>query len=235
MDPAFRELAAHLRAEIVKGRLAPGHRLPSEHQLAGQFHITRSTVRKAIALLKAEGHVVTRQGKGAFVRTRPLMLLMNSSAAHLQRRSTGEANFSAEVRAQGGQPEQRILSVAEERAPVEVAERLDVAQETIVLVRRRLLLADGLPLQLADSYHPVHLAEGGAVAALAAVSGGIHRELERRRDPGGPLRRGPRAPDAYPRRACGAGAAARRAGRTRPAHRLLDEAAAPPGGAGVDL
>jgi GntR family transcriptional repressor for pyruvate dehydrogenase complex len=77
-DPgsAFRPLAARslthalverLGAEIVSGRLPPGARLPTEQELIVAAGVSRTVVREAIAALRAEGLVVTRQGAGAFV------------------------------------------------------------------------------------------------------------------------------------------------------------------------
>jgi DNA-binding GntR family transcriptional regulator len=40
---------------ILAGGLAPGERLPSEHDLAEQYGTGRPTVQRAIARLKAEG------------------------------------------------------------------------------------------------------------------------------------------------------------------------------------
>jgi GntR family transcriptional repressor for pyruvate dehydrogenase complex len=48
--------------------LAPGARLPSEQTMAQHFGVSRTVVREAIALLKAEGLLETRKGSGAFVR-----------------------------------------------------------------------------------------------------------------------------------------------------------------------
>jgi len=62
-----RELIERLRADISSGRLAPGARLPSEQEIASQTGVSRTVVREAVAALRAEGLVVTRQGVGAFV------------------------------------------------------------------------------------------------------------------------------------------------------------------------
>jgi DNA-binding FadR family transcriptional regulator len=45
----------------------PGEKLPTEHILAKTFGVSRSVVREAIAQLRNEGLVETRQGVGAFV------------------------------------------------------------------------------------------------------------------------------------------------------------------------
>ncbi len=65
------ELARRLLAAINDGALAPGDRLPTEKQLALQHGVSRAVVREAIARLKSEGYVASRQGAGAFVVARP--------------------------------------------------------------------------------------------------------------------------------------------------------------------
>lgn len=60
-------LIARLTEQIVGGRLAPGTRLPTEQTLAQECGVSRTVVREAVAALRADGLVVTRQGAGAFV------------------------------------------------------------------------------------------------------------------------------------------------------------------------
>src|ERR1700730_13147258 len=56
-----------LRAEITEGKLEPGHRLPTEQEMVESFGVSRTVVREAIAALRSDGLVLTRQGVGAFV------------------------------------------------------------------------------------------------------------------------------------------------------------------------
>lgn len=60
-------VADALRSEIVEGRLKPGDRLPGEQMLAETFKVSRNVVREAIARLRSDGVVQSRQGIGAFV------------------------------------------------------------------------------------------------------------------------------------------------------------------------
>lgn len=64
-------LVRRLADEIRAGRLAPGDRLPTEQQMMQQAGVSRTVVREAVAALRAEGLVVTRQGAGAFVAAHP--------------------------------------------------------------------------------------------------------------------------------------------------------------------
>jgi GntR family transcriptional regulator, transcriptional repressor for pyruvate dehydrogenase complex len=61
------EVVERLAAEIGSGRLAPGARLPTEQELTAALGVSRTVVREAVAVLRAEGLVETRQGVGAFV------------------------------------------------------------------------------------------------------------------------------------------------------------------------
>ena len=66
-----RGLFDQLAEEIKSGRLAPGARLPTEQELTRAARVSRTVVREAVAALRAEGLVVTRQGVGAFVSAAP--------------------------------------------------------------------------------------------------------------------------------------------------------------------
>lgn len=61
------EAVEQIAAEIKAGRLKPGQRLPTEQELMSALGVSRTVVREAVAALRAEGLVVTRQGAGAFV------------------------------------------------------------------------------------------------------------------------------------------------------------------------
>lgn len=66
--PHLAEHVTHmLRDEIVSGRLRPGDRLPTENFLSTNFGVSRNVVREAIASLRSQGLVESRQGIGAFV------------------------------------------------------------------------------------------------------------------------------------------------------------------------
>ena len=66
-----RELFEQLADEIKSGRLAPGERLPTEQAMTRAARVSRTVVREAVAALRAEGLVITRQGVGAFVSAEP--------------------------------------------------------------------------------------------------------------------------------------------------------------------
>jgi GntR family transcriptional repressor for pyruvate dehydrogenase complex len=85
------QVAAQIAAEIGAQAFAPGGRLPTENALCARFGVSRTVVREAIARLKSEGLVSSRQGSGVYVLAenpqRPFRLapgLSDSSAEILQ-------------------------------------------------------------------------------------------------------------------------------------------------------
>ncbi|WP_128255722.1 FadR/GntR family transcriptional regulator [Falsirhodobacter deserti] len=64
-------IAAQFTQQIQKGVLKPGDKLPTEHTLSKTFGVSRTVIREAIAQLRNEGMIETRQGVGAFVIDRP--------------------------------------------------------------------------------------------------------------------------------------------------------------------
>ena len=61
------EIIERIANEIRSGRLEPGSKLPTEQKLMHALRVSRTVVREAVAALRAEGLVTTRQGSGAFV------------------------------------------------------------------------------------------------------------------------------------------------------------------------
>lgn len=68
--PPFRQVADVLRSGIESGTLAPGEQLPTLQALASQYGVSIGTVKSALGVLRELGLIVSRQGKGSYVRTR---------------------------------------------------------------------------------------------------------------------------------------------------------------------
>lgn len=67
-DTLTETTAARLRADILRGVLPPGTRLPPERRLAEDLGVHRVTVRAALGRLVAAGLLQVRQGSGYTVR-----------------------------------------------------------------------------------------------------------------------------------------------------------------------
>jgi GntR family transcriptional regulator len=66
--PTYRQLANELRHLIDAEQLKSGDQLPSIHELMTETGLAQNTIRSAVAVLRAEGLVVTAPGRGVFVK-----------------------------------------------------------------------------------------------------------------------------------------------------------------------
>lgn len=98
---------------------------------------------------------------------------VSASTAYITPRSkeTGDA-WAEEAAAAGAQGTQRLSGVGETPAPVWVAHALSVKEGSPVVVRRRVIELDGVPVELADTYYPVEIARGTALAKPQKIKGG---------------------------------------------------------------
>lgn len=80
--------------------------------------------------------------------------------------------WAAEAAEHGGTGTQKLLSVDEAPASATVAHMLGLAPAEPVVVRRRLMLFDGHPVELVDSYYPATIARGTRLAESRKIPGG---------------------------------------------------------------
>src|SRR3954454_15687928 len=65
--PLHRRVRDELAGRIADGRLPRGIQLPTERELSEELAVSRVTVRRALAALRASGAVESFQGRGTFV------------------------------------------------------------------------------------------------------------------------------------------------------------------------
>jgi GntR family transcriptional regulator len=140
-EPLYQQLAGHLEDELRSGRLKPGDRLESEALLTQRFHVSRITLRQAVAELVRKQLLVRKQGKGTFV-TAP-------AVRHDLRRSHGLLG-SLFSQAQGASA--RLLRYEVQVPPAEIAASLDLGPDRPALRLDRLYLIDGRPVALAQAW-----------------------------------------------------------------------------------
>lgn len=70
-EPLYQLIYNSLSESIQSGKYAPGDRLPSEKEIADQFHVSRITSKKALEMLVDAGRIKRMPGKGSFVMEQP--------------------------------------------------------------------------------------------------------------------------------------------------------------------
>ena len=63
----FEQIAEQIEKRILDGELKSGDRLPTERDLAEQFHASRTAVREAMKILAQRGLIEMRPGRGTIV------------------------------------------------------------------------------------------------------------------------------------------------------------------------
>ncbi|MFS8103463.1 GntR family transcriptional regulator [Lentzea alba] len=174
----YKQIADILREAIKDGTYGPGARLPSENELAKKYGVTRVTARRAFAELAAEGLTVSQHGRGVFVRSAPVIIRASMNRFSRKRRQAGDGAFASEVKRLGMTPSQKLVEVGEIEPPGFVAELLRLGDGEKVAVRRRIMFADDVPMQLADSYFPASLAAGTKLVEQDSGPGGSYARVE---------------------------------------------------------
>ncbi|MGE0749458.1 MAG: FadR/GntR family transcriptional regulator [Variibacter sp.] len=125
------ECVQQLTAQIVSGKLAPGARLPTEQEMIAAMGVSRTVVREAVAALRAEGLVETRQGVGAFVANnarRPFRIELDGLESISEVLQVMELRTGVEIEAAG---------FAAERASKSGVQKITDAYNTIDLAIER--------------------------------------------------------------------------------------------------
>ena len=63
----YEEIVGYISGQIEKGTYQPDDKLPTEHDLAQMFHVSRITSTRALNELQSMGLIVRRQGSGSYV------------------------------------------------------------------------------------------------------------------------------------------------------------------------
>jgi len=69
-SPLFEQLAASIRSQVIAGEAIAGERLPAARDLAESLEINVHTVLRAYQIMRDEGFIELRRGRGAVVTQR---------------------------------------------------------------------------------------------------------------------------------------------------------------------
>lgn len=155
--PLYRRLYQQFRLNIDSGIWKTGDLLPGEMQLCEMYHVSRITVRQALELLKKEGFVTRRAGKGSFITQPPMEQKLNSFYS-----------FSDSAESGGSQVSSLVLDYEPRKATSFQCELFRVpARETLIRLER-IRLMNGIPFAHETSFFPLRLFPGISREAIEA-------------------------------------------------------------------
>ena len=68
MSTKYKQIVSELEADLLSGKYNEMKKLPREEDLIEKYQVSRTTIRKAIAMLVNKGYVYQVQGSGIFIR-----------------------------------------------------------------------------------------------------------------------------------------------------------------------
>lgn len=164
-QPLYLTVVKELAAEIARGAVAPGDRLPGERELCRHFAVSRVTIRRALGELRERGLIEPDGTRGWFVTSVAL----------------GEPNalmsFSEMARSRGLTPGARVLASVARPATIDEAEDLAIAPGTPIFDLERVRLLDGVAVALEQSRLPLHVAP--ALPEMDLAQGSLYEALRK--------------------------------------------------------
>ena len=144
--PKYLQISNWLMEMIQKGRYGVHDKLPSEAKLSELFRVNRNTVRQAISDLVVKGIVQKKNGVGSFVIARSFQPV-KYTLQHI-------SSFTDDMIRMGIVPQTKLINKSVIEAPPDVADKMMLGKERMVILTERLRLGNRIPLVIERSYLP---------------------------------------------------------------------------------
>jgi DNA-binding GntR family transcriptional regulator len=139
-EPSYAQVVRILQEQIAVGEVRPGDRLPSESELCRYHGVSRMTIRRAINILVEQGLVLTKQGRGTFIK--PMQFWAATfSLGQLQNLLSDERGIRI-----------RILEASIKLARGRVTRKMATRRGQRMLFIRRLILSQDKPIMYHREY-----------------------------------------------------------------------------------
>jgi GntR family transcriptional regulator len=150
----------HVREQVLDliEPLDVGAPIPPERELSARLGVARMTLRRAVDDLARDGYLIRRQGHGTFVAEPKITQQLTATS------------FSEDMRQRGMTPSSRTLSLEVHAAGARLSRKLEISPPDLVVVVRRLRLADGAPMAIEHLHVPQRLIPGLSADDLAQGS-----------------------------------------------------------------
>jgi GntR family transcriptional regulator len=150
--PIYYQIAVDLRQRIAQGEWKLDRQLPPESELAAQYHVSRMTLRQALAHLENESIIRRQRGSGTFIRQYPNRIVPTLGFP---------MSLTHQIRELGITPTATIIEAEVTRVRnSETAASLGLSRGEQVARFKRVFNANGLPVALSVSILPHSLCPG---------------------------------------------------------------------------
>ncbi|MHC1748650.1 MAG: GntR family transcriptional regulator [Cellulosilyticaceae bacterium] len=147
--PMYYQLKKIIIDMIENEEIKEEEAIPSEPKLMQTYHLSRTTVRKAIDELVNEGYLYRKQGKGTFVKGRGF-----------EQGLIKLSGCSEDIKRFGLTPKPHLLQACIKTPSKKVAKMLEIKEEEPTFFMERVVYGDDMPINKNKSYIPYHLAPG---------------------------------------------------------------------------
>lgn len=138
-QPLYVQLANAIEDYITLENMQPGDLLPSESTLATENRLSRATIMKAYDLLIERGRITRRQGKGTFVRAKPMERMLpelTSFSEHVHGLGLTPSSSLLAFEIMPARASNRPVSAFADNTDLVVLERLRSVNGTVVGLQR---------------------------------------------------------------------------------------------------
>lgn len=142
--PLYKQLEELILAKINDGTLIAGSKLPTENELSEQYHVSRVTVRKALAALDNQGYLEKKSGKGTFIAEKKMQRSLSPVAL----------SFSQMCQLMNSKPGAKTIKIAIEDPTPHEAELMGLGENEKLLIVERIRYADDKPVLLECNKFP---------------------------------------------------------------------------------
>lgn len=131
------QISSLLIHELREGEFAAAERLPSEVELAQRLGVSRTVIRDALSDLEREGMVERVRGIGTVI---------NRDIVRLENRLDLKVEYYDLIRSSGCRPSSDSIQLRLEPASQEMADKLDIDVDEMLIVCEKRVLAGDIPV-----------------------------------------------------------------------------------------
>ena len=144
--PMYIKLYEQILKNIENKNYSTREKLPSENEFATTFDVNRHTVRQALSMLKDEGFIYTKKGKGNYI-----------SNIKVPYSISDKSSYTSKILDLGYEPKTKFLGADIIEPTIEIAQNLGLNKNLKVIELRLLRYANDLPISVSYSYFDAYI------------------------------------------------------------------------------